>query len=135
MILSCLCERCVSVPNIYLLFSNLRCNHLTADERRWLYRVATNIDILCVMKVSYSFSIEQSCKRKDYKNIIPRPNNYVFSNSKQAREYGFTLELLYSYCYSCSDPTKHRKGTTKGLLNTAKYDKGPDNPKPNSDLT
>ena len=32
-------------------------------------------------------------------------------------------------------PTKHRKGATKDLLNTAKYDKGPDNPKPNSNLT
>ena len=26
---------------------------------------------------------------------------------------------------------KHRKGATKDLLNPAKYDKGPDNPKPN----
>ena len=25
---------------------------------------------------------------------------------------------------------KHRKGATKDLLNTTKYDKGPDNPKP-----
>ena len=29
---------------------------------------------------------------------------------------------------------KHRKGTTKDLLNTAKYDKGPDNPKLNPNL-
>ena len=30
---------------------------------------------------------------------------------------------------------KHPKGATKDLLNTAKYYNGPDNPKPNSNLT
>ena len=31
-------------------------------------------------------------------------------------------------------PTKHRKGATKDLLNTAKYDKEPNNPKLNPNL-
>ena len=36
--------------------------------------------------------------------------------------------------HSLAGPTNHRKGKTKDLINTAKYDKGPDNPKPNSNL-
>ena len=39
--------------------------------------------------------------------------------------------ILYAYR---GPSTKHRKGATKDLLNTAKYDKEPDNPKPNPNL-
>ena len=50
------------------------------------------------------------------------------------------VEYLACYASIFEGPTKHRKGlkhrkgATKDLLNTVKYDNGPDNPKPNPNL-
>ena len=53
-------------------------------------------------------------------------NSETKATSKRARIHPM-------YRTSITDPTKHRKGATKDF--TARYDKGPDNPKPNPNLT
>ena len=66
------------------------------------------------------------------------PSYDLFTGHTQDKNTGINifhknLTLAYPhhnfFCrYGIEAPTKHRKGATKDLLNTAKYDKGPDNP-------
>ena len=57
----------------------------------------------------------------------------VGSNFQSHSQSDFSDYVQFSL-RSWRGPTTHRKGATKDLLNTAKYDKGPDNPKPNPNL-